>query len=306
MKNSLIIALTIILSYSTNAQEMPIISNVKSFFGYYSYEKVDTNYLINILNKPIWNPDYESKMTPDYRIIDPYLKSKRNEYSNLNKKKLNKKTKMGINSELEKIIHYENLYKNSLIVFNKKLKDYNRQLFVEDSIKEFERKGDLNVNNKTNSNDSLIQIRREKFITPLFISKIIGMAYATQEHLEKDMDLFPITNRGGMFYYSINEYNVGMRFFGETSVLVEMSLRLFGEDGSNYEKQLIKDGFVLKGTEETENLEIESDLSSQLLNGELRTYQKGNVICQISDGSYLGVKFYRIAPQNKIKKKSKK
>ena len=71
-------------------------------------------------------------------------------------------------------------------------------------------------------------------------------------------------------------------------------IRYFGEDGLNYETSMVKAGFLLKKRAKSSNLEIEPDLEAQTLDGEIRIYKKGNIVCKVYDGSYIGFSFSKI------------
>lgn len=155
---------------------------------------------------------------------------------------------------------------------------------------------------KTLNNDSLIQLRRKEFLTPKFICACIGTSFATKKRLEKDLNINLVGFRNGVTYYEM-DIPIGLRYTGDIEVCVEMSFRFFGEDGSEYENSLVSSGFVLKNRKKTNNLELEGDLSSQLRNGEFRTYRKGEVVCEVMEGSYFGFSFYRakLPTENKVK-----
>ncbi len=144
-------------------------------------------------------------------------------------------------------------------------------------------------------NDSITRSRQEEFLNPQYILQTIGirMPCSLQKNIEQNLKLESQMHRGGVDYYSFDDCNVGMRFAGEKRVLVELSFRLFSEAAAKYECKLIKSGFVLKSRKKSSNLELEGDLSSQLLNGELRLYQNGEVVCEVIDGTYVGFSFYR-------------
>lgn len=129
-----------------------------------------------------------------------------------------------------------------------------------------------------------------EFLTPKFIYRNIG----TPEFTEKSIDdvFQKAAHRGGIDYYSVGDNSVGMKFGGKNRICCYISFRLFGEQAAEYESSLLDAGFVLKSTKRTTNLEAEGDLSSQLLNGELRVYRKGSVVCNVMDGSYLAFTYY--------------
>jgi hypothetical protein len=157
--------------------------------------------------------------------------------------------------------------------------------------------------NKESENDSIIQLRRKEFLTPKFIGANIGTSFVTKERLEKDLDIYVERYRNGVTYYEL-DIPIGLRYMGKLEVCVELSFRLFGEDGPEYENSLVKSGFILKSKKKTKNLELNGDMSSQLLNGEYRTYRKGEVVCEVMEGSYFGFSFYRTQLPTKHKLQS--
>lgn len=161
------------------------------------------------------------------------------------------------------------------------------------SLELFSQNNSSEISNIEFMSDSLIQLRRTEFLTPIFIFNVIGMPMASKKNLESDLNLMLYTHRGGKDYYEINGIPVGMLFMGKTQVCVELSFRLFGEDGTNYLQSLIKQGFSLRKTSRTANLELEGDLSSNALYGTLSIYRKGDVICEVYDGTFIGFTFYR-------------
>ncbi len=161
------------------------------------------------------------------------------------------------------------------------------------------------------NSDSLLQQRRIEFLTPKFISQFIGASYVTRSTLEHDLQMDATAYKGGVMYYEINDIPIGLRYYKIITqgtvreICIEMSLRLFGEDAQHYENSLILAGFVLKSRKSTTNLELEGDMSSQIMNGEVRIYRLGDVVCKVIDGSYMGFAFYREKPstQKSVHKK---
>ena len=143
--------------------------------------------------------------------------------------------------------------------------------------------------------DSLLQLRRIEFLKPAFIANFIGTSFATKTKLENDLQLVCIGSSDGIIFYNVNGNNIGLLYFKgkKEEVCIELSLRLFGEEGAQYEALLIKNGFVLRTKKQTSNLELEGDLSSQVRSGSVRIYKKDDVVCEVIEGSYLSFSFYR-------------
>lgn len=140
--------------------------------------------------------------------------------------------------------------------------------------------------------DSTLEKREQDFLVPNTIFKNITNRIAKQK-LVKDLNLTLVVHRGGMDYYQIGEVLTGLHFEGQ--FLNKVSFRYFGQEGLDYETSLIKIGFMLKKRAKTSNLEIEPGLEVNDLDGEVRIYRKGNVVCQVYDGTYLGFTFYKAA-----------
>ena len=139
--------------------------------------------------------------------------------------------------------------------------------------------------------DSVLQKKGEEFLLPSSIYKNI-INRTSKVKLIKDLELTPLTHRGGVDYYQINETLLGMRFFGQ--YLSEISFRYFGDEGLNYEAALLKSGFLLKKRTKSSSLEIEPNFDAQSLDGEIRIYKKGIVVCQVYDGTYIAFTFSKV------------
>jgi hypothetical protein len=150
--------------------------------------------------------------------------------------------------------------------------------------------GQAQTKDSTQVDDSTIQKREQDFFLPITIIKNITNR-TTKQKLIKDLDLKLAAHRGGTDYYEIGELFAGLHFEGP--YLNKVSFRYFGQDGLDYEVSVTKAGFVLKKRAKTSNLEIEPGLEVNDIDGEVRIYRKGNIICQVYDGTYLGFTFYK-------------
>lgn len=149
----------------------------------------------------------------------------------------------------------------------------------------------FSANAQTNKQDepqNLSQNNESQFLLPINIYRNI-ISRTSKEKIIKDLNLNLITHRGGVDYYEIGETLAGLRFVGQ--YLTEISFRYFGEEGLNYETSIVKAGFLLKKRAKSSNLEIDPGFEVQTLDGEIRVYKKGNIVCRVYDGTYLGFSF---------------
>lgn len=205
--------------------------------------------------------------------------------------KCKSKTAKEINVVIDRYKSLLNLAKQECdSCFNWQIKKFKQE---QDSIIEISKKKKLELLLEQSKLDS-IEKNKSNFFSPSLIAKVIGMPNATKKNLESEYQVELLAHRGGWDYYDFNLTNVGFKFGGNSNVCYKISFRLFGEDATDYENQIKTAGFKFISRKESTNLELEGDLSSQLMNGEIRTYKKGNVICDVVDGSYLGFTYYRI------------
>lgn len=146
------------------------------------------------------------------------------------------------------------------------------------------------IDDDTETIDSVLQKKGEYFLLPSSIYKNITNRIS-KEKLIKDLNLTILNHRGGVDYYQVNETLLGMRFSGQ--YLSEISFRYFGDEGLKYESTLMKSGFLLKKRSKSSSIEIEPDFEAQTLDGEIRIYKKGSIVCQVYDGTYIGFTFYK-------------
>jgi hypothetical protein len=140
----------------------------------------------------------------------------------------------------------------------------------------------------TQIEDSVLQKREVEFLLPINIYKNLANGVNKQK-LYKDLNLRLLAHRGGIDFFQIGGTFTGLHFVGQN--LTEISFRYFGEDGINFETSMVKAGFLLKKVAKSSNLEIYSDFETQMLDGEIRIYKRGNIVCRVYDGSYIGFTF---------------
>lgn len=198
---------------------------------------------------------------------------------------------------INRINYFLNRYNDSVqvgksYIANKILADQ-RQQKSNDSIKLLEKqKVEIQKKEKADSVQNAQDELMKGFIGPLFIVKNIGAF--TRKSVDELFGSNYITHRGGVDYYDMNKYTLGLSFT-DNNYCYKMSFRLFGEEARKYMDLLLDNGNGFKFVKkyETSNLELEGDLSSQLLNGELSVYRYKDIICEILDGSNMAFTFYR-------------
>ena len=238
----------------------------------------------------LYKPERSNVFTQGYL----YLEANKN-------KKLKKKRLVDFNNVSKYCRIYEDslamteVYKNWRVEWLDSIKRREQQ--ISDSLKAVEKEKRLL--------DSLSRIEYEKqvavfkerqrdFVTLLFIYRNISRAHFTKSNIEKALHVSTTVHRGGVDFYEINDMFVGLRFYGREQIGAEISFRLFGDQATDYEQLLMDSGYVLKSRKRSTQFELESNLDSQLLSGELRTYRKGDVVCVVMDGSYRGFTFYPV------------
>ncbi len=139
---------------------------------------------------------------------------------------------------------------------------------------------------------SFVKKNRELMMNPAFISRYVGTIAFTRPHIEESLDVSPVSYRGGVTYYELPTAYIGIEYYGKEDVAIEISFRMFGEDGLKYEKSLYDAGFKLTETSKTINVETGKRLD--VVAGQVRRYKNGDVICDVYDGNYLGFVFYPV------------
>lgn len=100
-----------------------------------------------------------------------------------------------------------------------------------------------NVNNSKDIEE--VESRREKLLTPEYLSNWVGASFFTKENIEKDCNVSPVAYSSGKVFYDFPKCPVTMEFTDKSHVCISVSFRLFGEDGYNFKKELIDYGYKL-------------------------------------------------------------
>ena len=178
------------------------------------------------------------------------------------------------------------LYDNT--EYNKR-KEYNKRL-IEQRNNEIKRDSVSRLKGK-----SVYEERCNELLTPQYLANWVGTSFFTKEQIEKDCGVSPIAYNGGKVFYDFPKCPVTMEFEDTNNVCVELSFRLFGEDGYNMKKSLIAYGYKLQG--KSEDLIAENNFMDLQI-GKRSTYklklkQGGYSICIVTEGQAMMFTFYR-------------
>lgn len=88
--------------------------------------------------------------------------------------------------------------------------------------------------------------RQNMLLTPEYLANWVGASFFTKESIEADCEVSPITYNGGHVFYDFSKCPVTMEFDDKTHVCIEISFRLFGEEGYQMKTDLINYGYQLK------------------------------------------------------------
>ena len=125
--------------------------------------------------------------------------------------------------------------------------------------------------------DALYQ-RQDMLLTPEYLANWVGMSNFTKENIENDCHVVPVGYQGGKVFYDFRKCPVTMEYAGSNNVCIELSFRLYGEDGYNFKKDLINYGYKIVKTEKafvTENDFLDAGF------GKCETYK-----CMLKNGDY--------------------
>lgn len=134
--------------------------------------------------------------------------------------------------------------------------------------------------------------RRAALLTPKYLANWIGASFFTKDNIENDCGVEPTAYSGGKVFYAFDNTYVGIEY-NSMNVGVSLSFRLFGEDGYNFKKQLIKYGYVVV---QKKSMTVFDD--SYTGNGILTIMKKklkvgGYSVCELLEGQFMMFEFYR-------------
>lgn len=143
--------------------------------------------------------------------------------------------------------------------------------------------------------ESVYEERCNELLTPQYLANWVGASFFTKEQIEKDCGVSPIAYNGGKVFYDFPKCPVTMEFEDTNNVCVELSFRLYGEDGYNMKRSLITYGYKLQN--KSEDLIAENNFMD-LQVGKRSTYklklkQGGYSICIVTEGQAMMFTFYR-------------
>ena len=147
--------------------------------------------------------------------------------------------------------------------------------------------------------DSLRTVGREHqemLLTPEYLANWIGASFFTKESIEKDCCVEPMAYNGGLIMYDFSKCPVSMAFDDASNVCVEISFRLFGEDGYQMKRDLINYGYKLQ-SKSTGDLIIENNFQN-VQTGTTSIYKcklknGGYSTCRITEGQAMMFTFFR-------------
>ena len=125
-----------------------------------------------------------------------------------------------------------------------KQKEYNRRL-IEQRNNEIKRDSLSRLKSK-----SVYEEHCNELLTPQCLANWVGASFFTKEQIENDCGVSPIAYNGGKVFYDFPKCPVTMEFEDTHNVCVELSFRLFGEDGYNMKKALVTYGYKLQSKSE--------------------------------------------------------
>lgn len=131
--------------------------------------------------------------------------------------------------------------------------------------------------------------KRQAFLTPQYYTNWLGASFLTIPTVEKEFAVEPVQIVDLTFFYDFGDCFVGMES-NEKGVVVQMTLRLFGDRATNFIQQAIDYGFEFVGN--GEDITVRSNtgkLLPEITNDPVKRYRKktqnGNVYLEVSNGS---------------------
>lgn len=170
-----------------------------------------------------------------------------------------------------------------------KRKEYNKRL-IEQRNNEIKRDSVSRIKRK-----SVYEERCDELLTPQYLANWVGASFFTKEQIEKNCGVFPIAYNGGKVFYDFPKCPVTMEFEDTHNVCIELSFRLFGEDGYNMKKALIAYGYKLQSKSEdliAENNFMDLQIGKRSIY-KLKLKEGGYSICVVTEGQAMMFTFYR-------------
>lgn len=138
--------------------------------------------------------------------------------------------------------------------------------------------------------------KQNMLLTPEYLANWVGASFFTKESIESDCNVMPAAYNGGYVFYDFSKCPVTMEFDDKTQVCVEISFRLFGEDGYRMKSDLIDYGYQLKS--KTRGDLIAENNFQNLQTGTTSIYKLklkngGYSTCRITEGQAMMFTFTR-------------
>ena len=128
--------------------------------------------------------------------------------------------------------------------------------------------------------------KRVAFLTPEYYTNWLGASFFTIPTIEKEFDVTPVQILDLTFFYDFGSCFVGMES-NKNGVVVQMTLRLFGDQATDFIQKAVDYGYeyITKG----ENVNVRSNtgkLLPDIYDTEVKQYRKttknGNVYMEIA------------------------
>ena len=95
--------------------------------------------------------------------------------------------------------------------------------------------------------------KRAALLTPEYYTNWIGASFFTIATIEKELEVIPAQILNLTFFYDFGTCFVGMEA-NEKGVIIQITLRLFGEDAKNFLKRALDYGYEKVGNGKNENV----------------------------------------------------
>lgn len=130
--------------------------------------------------------------------------------------------------------------------------------------------------------------RRAALLTPGYYTNWIGASFFTIAGIEKDLEVTPVQIHNLTFFYDFGTCFVGMEA-NEKGVIIQMTLRLFGDDADSFISKAIEYGYEKVGNGKNINIrsnsgEILPDVYGTNVIQYCKTTKNGNVYLDVANG----------------------
>lgn len=129
--------------------------------------------------------------------------------------------------------------------------------------------------------------KRAAFLTPEYYTNWLGASFFTIPTVEKEFDVTPVQILNLTFFYDFGDCFVGMES-NEKGVVVQMTLRLFAEQATDFIQKAVDYGYEYVANGENVNVRSNTGkLLPDVYGTEVRQYRKttknGNVYMEVAN-----------------------